>query len=391
LNTNQSPLTKITIGPKRLIMASLGFSKWYKWGFYKQGDGTFIIRRYRLINGKKQWESYPRDKYRDFNTDEIQALLRRLNTSLEIAQQEALARYDFDHAFINSSTLNKFENYLKTKANSRGHIKTLMANLKDYTLKYYIHTLKLPDPNFWKKNESGFGHYLLNTKISSGYIKRIIQTTNRFIRFLHEMYPEEVRLYELDPISNNVLKNKALESPNKTRKKFISDKDFEIICRDVDRKLLPAIKLAYFFGLRRAEVLGLNPDDVYEEFLNVERQLVKLNPTPYHDPVKSQEKRDVPFWFCSNEEAYNLINNIIVMHPDTLSREFDKEMKRLEYSYQFHDLRRTFITRALRKYHYLDVKLAAGHSDLETTNKYIQDDREMQRKKFKPGIKRDIG
>ncbi len=75
------------------------------------------------------------------------------------------------------------------------------------------------------------------------------------------------------------------------------------------------------------------------------------------------------------------------MHPDTLSDKFEKASKEAGLSFQFHDLRRTFITNALRKYHFLDVRLAAGHSDLETTQKYIQDDRQIQRKKFKPKIK----
>jgi hypothetical protein len=34
--------------------------------------------------------------------------------------------------------------------------------------------------------------------------------------------------------------------------------------------------------------------------------------------------------------------------------------------------------------HLLDLGLAAGHSDLETTQQYIQDDRQLQRKQFKP-------
>ena len=89
------------------------------------------------------------------------------------------------------------------------------------------------------------------------------------------------------------------------------------------------------------------------------------------------------------EETYNnltanLINQIELINPDTFSDIFKTEMRRLKLPFQLHDFRRTFITRSLRKYNYMDVRLAVGHTDLETTNKYIQDDRGLNRKLFKP-------
>jgi integrase len=124
-------------------------------------------------------------------------------------------------------------------------------------------------------------------------------------------------------------------------------------------------------------------DDVFEDSLGVNRQLIKACPRQT-GPLKSRETRVVPHWFCTAAEAYSLISQVVVMHPDTFGHCFKAEMNRIGFNFQLHDLRRTFITNALRVHHYLDVKLAAGHSDIETTNNYIQDDRQLQRKQFRP-------
>jgi integrase len=174
--------------------------------------------------------------------------------------------------------------------------------------------------------------------------------------------------------------------PNKQRHKYISDADFVKICEEIDTRLLSAVKISYCFGLRCAEVLGLSHDDIYEDIVSVERQLDRLEPIAHFTPLKNKEKRMVPYWLCSPDDLYKLVSSVQRMHPDTLSHEFKAEMVRLKMPFQFHDLRRTWITNSLRKHHYRDVQLAAGHADLKTTQGYAQDDRELQRKKFKPRI-----
>jgi len=140
------------------------------------------------------------------------------------------------------------------------------------------------------------------------------------------------------------------------------------------------------FGLRCGEVLGLKLDDVYEDALNIERQLNKLEPIIHYSPLKNKEKRIVPYWYSTPDEVYSLIQALLPIHPDTLSKAFKSEMVRLKLPYQFHDIRRTWITNSLRQHHYRDVQLAAGHADLKTTQRYAQDDRALHRKKFKPNI-----
>ena len=147
--------------------------------------------------------------------------------------------------------------------------------------------------------------------------------------------------------------------------------------KTVKDDIKPLIILAYRFGLRCSEVLGLNQDDVYLDYLLIERQYEGKNK---YCNTKSRDNRMVPYWYISPEETYNLISQIKRINPNTLSRRFIKESGGKE----MHDLRRSWITLSLRKQHYRDVQLAAGHRNIETTQKYIQDDRVLNSVRFCP-------
>ncbi len=366
-------------------MSLMKLSHWHKWALTTHRKGVKIIRRYRYVNERRVWETYPKHKYADFSPQEVEALVRRLNASREQAELEAKKRFEYDHAFINTKILDQFERMLRTRANKEERIKTQLSMLHNYVCRYFVHTIKITDPDKWKKYESGFGEFLLQQKIGKDTIKRIIQTANRFLKFLHNAYPEEVRMISLDPVSLQVLKN--ITSKNTGRAKYINETDFDRICAQIDARILPMVKLAYTFGLRRAETLGLSLDCVFEDGLAVERQLVKVEPAPQYDQLKGKENRFVPYWNCTANDAYEWISEMGLLHPDTITHLFDAAMVELKFEYQFHDLRRTFISNSLRTVHYLDVRLAAGHKDLKTTQGYIQDDRQLQRKKFKPKLK----
>lgn len=355
-------------------------SHWYKWAVTKRKDGTKRIRRYRKVNDKIVWESYPTEKFEGYSDQEIHALLNKLNATLVIEENEAKARYDFDYSYINKLTISEFEKHLSNLINDKNHITTSMTILNEYTFNFFIHKMKVPDPNKWLKFEDNFVTFLLKDKKSTSYLKRIIQTTNRFLKFLHKKYPNEVNLIVLEPISKVKFKNQDTDE----RLKYISEAQYNVICEKIDSQLLIPFKISYHFGLRCAEVLGLEAKDVFEDCLDVNRQLIKLEPIKNTGPLKNKTKRSVPYWFASPEDIYEWIESMTLMHPDTLSRKFALEMERLKLPFEFHDLRRTFITRALRSYNIRDVQLAAGHSDLKTTMLYAQDDRQLQRKPFKP-------
>lgn len=344
-----------------------------------------MIRRYRLVNGKPKWETYPKKNWGHLNESEVAALISRLNATHESKRRAAEERYNYDHAFINNNTLEAFEHFIKTSVSDRDHIKVLMYYVCNYALKYFVRTKQLADPSHWKRYESGFGKFLLSEPLGVSAVTRIIATTNRFINFLHESYPEEVRLIVLRPLTAEDIKALSKKSTNINRNKFITESDFKLICEKAAPDILPALKLSYYFGLRVSEVLGLTEDDVYTDCLRVERQLEAVRPFRKTGPLKGgAEPRDIPYWFTTPEETYELIKCLNLMHPKTLSHFVTAEMERLELPFKHHDFRRTFITRANRIYSRADVKLAAGHKDSRTTDRYIQDDRLLKKTKYKP-------
>ena len=361
-------------------------SKWYKWYFDKSVN---MIRRYRIVNDVRKWQNLPTKQYKQLDVYARDSLIKRLNASYESQKLNAEKRYDFDHAFINKTVLEAFEHSLRAGARDRDHINALMYYVTEYVLKYFVHIKKQPDPSHWKKYEAGYGKFLLSKKLGHSSIKRVMATTNRFISFLYETYPDEVRLTVLRPVSAEEIQALERNAPNKSRRKFITDKDWQKICEKAAPDLLPALKLSYYFGLRIAEVLALTTDDIYEDCLRIERQLISIEPFRKTGPLKNNsEPRDIPYWFTTPAETYSLVLRIKLIHPDTLSHRIADFMHEVGLPFKHHDFRRTFITRANRLYARADVKLAAGHKDSRTTDIYVQDDRPLGRKRYKPAALR---
>ena len=59
-------------------------------------------------------------------------------------------------------------------------------------------------------------------------------------------------------------------------------------------------------------------------------------------------------------------------------------MIKLDLPYKIHDLRHTFITKAVRIHAPRDVQLAVGHKDLRITMGYLRDDRDLSDEEFEP-------
>jgi integrase len=105
---------------------------------------------------------------------------------------------------------------------------------------------------------------------------------------------------------------------------------------------------------------------------------------PKYEFLKTIDTRQSEYWNIGPATTYKLIKEMKLFNPDSLTSMFDKEMKRLWFAFQFHDLRRSFITNALRRKHYRDVQLTVGHKQIKTTERYAQDDRDFNRKRFVP-------
>jgi hypothetical protein len=223
-------------------------SKWYP----NKAKNKIYIRKYEIVDGKMKWEYY--DKLYDSSSlENVQLLLNKLNYSYEKKKMAAQHRFEYKHKYVNETTIEAYRSFLKTKANQREHIEKLIAMLNQYTFEYFIEIVEEPTPAFWKKHEDGFGQYLLEQKISTDYLSRIVQNTNRFINFLHNKFLSEVSLSKLNCVSKAVLdKNQALNKS--TRKKYISEENYKIIIETIDSAILNHVILSYSFGLRRSEV-----------------------------------------------------------------------------------------------------------------------------------------
>jgi integrase len=262
-----------------------------------------------------------------------------------------------------------------------------MNYLRKYTFEYFVLTKKQPDPKHWPRLQNDWGVWLIDDqKLGHSSILQIIFNANRFLRFLREVaYPGEVENIKLTPISRNKLKLLKANSVD-DRYKFITAEKYEKIEKafKADHKhLLPVLRLCYHFGLRISETLGLRQDDVYEDTLSIQRQGKSFSAGKVSTKqLKSLEKREVPYWFASPDDAYEWISSMPMLNPTTLNRKMNAALK--SFKHESHDLRRSFITRALRQQHWRDVMRAAGHKDIETTLRYDQPLTKTEKKLFKP-------
>ncbi len=74
------------------------------------------------------------------------------------------------------------------------------------------------------------------------------------------------------------------------------------------------------------------------------------------------------------------------MHPDSLGKKFAAFMAELGLEYEMHDLRRTFITRALdlNNGNATPVMLAVGHTNSAVTMAYLRDNRVLDDEVWSP-------
>lgn len=374
--------------------------EWSKW--YLQSSG---IRRCRYENGKQVWERHPKRKYKHLTTQaELQKYVAQLNHRYEQALAKAKAVYDFRHLFITDELLEEFRSLLKSEIPNVNVHTSAYNYLRKNCLHWFITLKGLPDPIDWKEQEKVWGLALMcslegrdaknlkifEEKVHPDTISKHVQIMNRFLRFLHQKLPKTVPAIVLEPISKAQMRFyvSSYKQNEETRGKYITDADWKRIEKDIDPTIRGFVQMGYYYGLRLSECLGVSLDDLFEDSFDVKRQLAAFTDgKPKFQPVKNRSlQRRVPHWFSTPESTFEILNNIPkLMHPDTFGDRFRAEMERLGFEYNPHDLRRTFITRAFRESkNPRDIMLAAGHSDLDTTMRYAQDDRNLSRKKFVP-------
>lgn len=337
--------------------------------FYQKEGSRWTIRRYVLVDGKEKQPRHPYKLYKHLKSEEqIKAYVDKLNYDAESKK-----RIKVRMAFLPTDTLEEFRSRLQAEIPSQKDAKYLYGALHRYCFEFFVSEKGLLNPTEWRDMQSQWGMYLIEQGLSSKTIRHITQVTNRFMDFLGHS--------KLKPLTKARLKEhealRLIKSPTH-QGLFIKDDDWLVI-KEVAKAsgIQAAIEIMYSYGLRRSEVFGLREEDVRNAHLSIERQFGNT-------PLKGRAARKCPHWFISADESFRLIRWINPMHPDTLYSKWSELMEALKFPYQLHDLRRTFITRALDSKTALQVQLAVGHVSINTTMKYIRDSRELDDRPFIP-------
>lgn len=335
-----------------------------KWALFLEG-GKWVIRRWE---GTK-YRRLPVKQYKYIRDDEgeLKAFVHRLNAP--ILAQEAVT---FKHAFISPLLLDEYREQLKAQVPSEKNAVCQFNYLVKYFLNYFIGQMNLADPRQWYAiHKSKWAAYLLEQELSASTLRKIIQEANRFMEFLAERRPDEVVAIRFKPVSRARFRTiAATRALTKARDRYVRDDDWEAIEKRLPEHLKSVVSLCYHFGLRRSEALGLNLEDVRKDHLRVARQNLAIDKSSI---LKGKKNRKTPYWYGTPKMAYDLIKSIVPMNPDTITEEFAA----LKTGFHLHDLRATFITRALRDHKPREVQLAVGHENLATTMRYAQDHRDF--------------
>jgi integrase len=385
------------------------------WILTQDGNKNSIRRWVYLPDGSKVFERFPAIRYQHIRNDlgELRNFVIRLN-GFDPKVERLKKKVSFKHAFVSDELLADYEeNYLSTHIPNKKDRTTLFAYLKNYGLNFFINKMQVSNPLEWHRNQHLWGKYLLNREDknldpslrifepgdirSAKVLKYTINELNRFMKYLHLKRPDEIPALTFEPLSKATLKEhdaRRKMSSDTHQSKYIKPNDWNKIKKSLEAKNAPwrfAVYLAYFYGLRRNEALGLCLQDVRNAYLSVERQYVGLdkNGKPMYAPLKNRTSRKVPHLFLEPSEAYEFIELMQqhLMHPDTLSGNFTDLVSKLDIdSYIFHDLRRAFITNAIKKgVEPEDLRLAVGHSTIQTTYKfYVMDAREQDDQVWTP-------
>ncbi|MDC1175704.1 tyrosine-type recombinase/integrase [Bacteriovoracaceae bacterium] len=360
-------------------------------------------------SGKKSWKRYPIQNYKHIedNRKLLSELVDRLNDE---CVEKKYSSFELESSFLPKNTLINFFNHLAATSNSKSDAINSYNSFYKYAFTYLVK--KSPNPKDWKKDYLDcWTKSLLNDDdipesdrlFKKGHIpsktllKRIIRNTNKFLMFIFNKGYINTEIV-LSPISKSQFKYVIAERSQKNLVKvrnYIDIDDLYKILNSCDQDIIPNIKLSLYYGLRLSETIGLfeSLENIRHGFLLINRQISHCNNgIPRFKPTKSKKPRKIPHWFCKQEDCYDYIKQLKLMSHNTLSRKYSEiclylyQKGLIKHHYNYHDLRHTYITNSARKHTIRDVQLAAGHSDIQTTNKYLKDDRDLENQIWKPSV-----
>jgi integrase len=365
-----------------------------KWLLCKESNGFSIKRTAILVDGKRTFQRLPVELYKAFRNNEglMDELIRRLNHEKSKEAEKAFIAHKIKEAYISQELLEEFRDTLR-KSESNQNMRWVLDHFIGFFAKIS------PDPQDWykKKNQNVWADYLLGLKYAPIVVRKIINISNRLMKFLHSHRTLELPLLIFQPIDKYTFaewtENHRINGGGKASRNYIPPEEFAVIETNLPEDIRSVILLCYKYGLRRSEALGLwnNLNVVRHDFIIIDRQansvkdgIVSIKPT------KSRKERHVNHWFSSPEECYTLIVNICPIHMHNITKKFTSltaklfREGRISKKYVVHDLRHTWISRALQNHNLNDVSQAAGHTDISTTNDYIHDTRKLNDKPWKP-------
>lgn len=361
--------------------------------------GALTVKRMVTYpDGRRVPARMEKKRYQQYHSrEELQAFVDRINGR---ENRRAIQVIKTKLAFFPVALMEEFREQLQSEIPTKKDAKNKYQNLHRYCLRFFADHLNLKDPLQWKSNETKWGNTLMceypefrlyddGLLRSEKTIKSIIETANRLLKFLHKKMPYEIPAIVLEPISKAKFKSYEARRTMSSEEigKFILPLHWALINKEPPPDIAPYIRLGYFYGLRRAETLACTIDDIKEDHLHVHVQLEAINKGNYIlAPLKNRLDRKTPHWLVDPNDTYEIIEAAqqLRMHPDTLGKRFGQYMEKLGLPYLFHDLRRTFITRALDDNSLKEVMWAVGHSSTDVTMTYLRDDRELSNQPFIP-------
>lgn len=226
-------------------------------------------------------------------------------------------------------------------------------------------------------------------------------TVRRYLTVLQSILKQALKM---GLITDNPASSERLTLPKQVKPKIeiFTKQEAAAILEALENEPLQfraLIELAIYTGARRGELVGLKFSDIdYENYkITIQRAAIKLkgHPTATKPPKdnetrivsvsaacidliqklreeKEKQRKEIGTQWKDKEWLFTQWNGEI-MNPQTPSRLFEKFLKRHGFKHRkFHALRHTSATLLL--YGGINIKQVQrrlGHSDIETTNKYL--------------------
>lgn len=203
-----------------------GGTTFHQWSLIKDKKAkTYSIRRWALLpDGSRKFERLPTKRFAHLvgSESELKDFVIRLNGKDPTVERIKM-RLQFKHAFISEDVMEDFRvNYLFQQIPARRDAQMMYSYLNSYALEFFITKLNLKNPLDWHRHQNDWGKYLLNKANdelesekrifpvgeikSTKLMKDVINSLNKFMKYLHLKRPDEVPPLKFEPISKAAFK-----------------------------------------------------------------------------------------------------------------------------------------------------------------------------------------